>query len=197
MSGQDTQHVVVTEKRGWTIPLLVAIIVVLAAVMAFQSCGGPSVLNNSSKQTTVSQPPQTTKPTSNVYEAPPVIKQSGRNVEISGKRAYHQTGKGLTDKVKVILAADEAALVSALRFNNESWFGQVRILTTSGEYVLHDADIFVTSKEHIKDRLTFKFVEFKNNPTWALSRVDTLTGIDPIGQYNLPKDIKVEIVNLN
>lgn len=194
---RNQQTVVVTEKKGWAIPLLVAVVVILVAILVFQSCGGPTnVLNNSSKQTTVSQP-QTTKPTSNVYEAPPVIKQNGRFVEISGKRAYHQTGKGLTDKVKLNLASDEVALVSALRFNNEAYFGQIRILTNSGEYVLHDGDIFITSKQAIKDQLVWKLKEFKANPTWALARIDTLTGVDPAGPEFGFTNKKVETVVIN
>lgn len=194
---RNQQTVVVTEKKGWAIPLLVAVIVILIAVMVFQACGGPSIISNNSKQTTVSQP-QTTKPTSNVYEAPPVIKQVGRNVEISGKRAYHQTGKGLTDKVKLVLASDEVALVSALRFNNEAYFGQIRILTNSGEYILHDGDIFITSKQAIKDQLVWKLTEFKANPTWALARIDTISGIDPASaEYGGFANKKVETIVIN
>lgn len=183
-----------TKNPAWVIPLFVAVICILAAIATFQACGGPSVLNNSSKQTTVQQP-VAKPPTSNQYEAPPIIKKDGKIVEISGKRAYFQTGKGITERVKVILASDEVARVSALRFNNEAWFGQIRIIQTSGEYILHDGDIFICSKDSIRDQIVWKLTEFQNNPTWALSRIDIVSGIDP-ASFGF-KDKKVETVVIN
>jgi hypothetical protein len=187
-------------QKGWVIPLFVAIIVILIAILAFQSCGGPSVLNNSKQTTVQTQPPKSTPAPTNGFQAPPVnqiTKIDGKYLLSSGDRAYMYTGKGITETVRVTLAPDEAILISALRLNGESYFGQIRIFTKSGDYVITDGDIGIYSKKgDLKDRLILKFGEFKGNPTWALSRIDTLSDVNPKDFVNTDNK-KVEVITIN
>lgn len=166
-----------SKKKFWLIGLI-AIVAIIILFLLFEGCSnGAKYWSKKESQPTTQQTTQLNQQ-ANQYPAPPIVKVDGDTVDLSGIRAYFQTGKGLTFKVKLTLQSNEVALVSALRFNSEPPFGQVRILTQSGEYILHDGDIFITSKDKLKNQLVWKLSEFKANPTWALAHVDLVDGVN-------------------